>query len=390
MGLFKQLFSKQSAILDFCPEAVFITDVECNVSYANPAALFLCGAEVSEITSLYDFFPNEDIKLNEEKQLKRIFFLKSKKGDEKYVEIKSEKLPDEDKYLVVILDVTSNHKMVKSLERKIEEDEKVKYNKNEFLHKMSNNLTSPLHSIIGFSQAILEGLGGDINDKQEKYLKIIHKNSSELLQLLDKVINLSQIEADLYEISFKNFDITNTASIAINEVKAKLDEKRLSIDLDTEELTRKNCYSDETVVKTILLNLLENAVLSCDLGGVKVKLANPEFEYFIEKGIKVPTDSEKNEFLLIQVRDTGSGISKDEMKDIFDPYIQIDKNAKKHLLRGLLLGITKEFVKQLKGLIWVDSELLKESVYSIIIPVEKNPVQLEYLDDAEKNDSQVC
>ena len=69
---------------------------------------------------------------------------------------------------------------------------------------MSNYLCSPLHSVVGLSQAMLEGLSGEINEKQTKYLQIMNENSSELLLFIEKLVEMSQIEADIYKFDFQS------------------------------------------------------------------------------------------------------------------------------------------------------------------------------------------
>lgn len=396
MSFFKQPLSKQVNILNYCPEPICIVTESGAVTYANNAAFELFEDSNLLSQNIKNYFLADKSLIIEPTKEKQVLSFVSGENNKKTTEIKIEKLPDEDKFLISLNDITKCDSLITELVSQKEEEAKVNINKSQFLYKISNNLKSPLHSIIGFSQAILEGLGGEINEKQEKYLKIIHKNSSELLLLLEKVLDLSQIEANLYEYKSKNFDVVNIANIAINEIKPRIDEKRLSITLDTEELNKKACVTDEQVFKTILSNLLENALISCDIGGINVKLSNPSVEYLGEKGIFLPENADTNAFLMIQVKDSGSGVPSSELKDIFNPYIQVDKNAKKHLLKGLILGITKEFVKQLKGIIWVESEVMKESVYSVIIPVDKlqgdmnneNQPQLVIEEKEENNDTQ--
>ena len=125
---------------------------------------------------------------------------------------------------------------------------------------MSNYLCSPLHSIVGFSQAMLQGLSGEINEKQTKYLQIMNSNSSELLLFLEKLIELSQVEADIYKFDYNNFDAAALLSVVTNELNVKLQNKDIKVTVNTSDLVKQNCYSDKNVLKTVMSNLLSNAL----------------------------------------------------------------------------------------------------------------------------------
>ena len=108
--------------------------------------------------------------------------------DEQFFEISAARFGEKGDIIVGVRDVSGNQKMLNKLIFEHEYVNKVTKEKNSFLSKIAGELTSPLHSINGFSQALLEGLGGEISEKQEKYLLIIYKNSVELIDLISNIV----------------------------------------------------------------------------------------------------------------------------------------------------------------------------------------------------------
>ncbi len=371
MNFFKSSLSKQNAILSYCPEAILIVGIDGEITFANKETENILGSKnilnrnFSEVFNVsFETISNSQISQN-------ILKIRTENFEEKIIEVKSNKIDNEASYIVSINDVTKAHNIIQELLNEKNDQEKINHSKNMLLVKIANNITAPLHSVVGFSQAILEGLGGEINEKQEKYLSIIHKNSSELLFLFEQLLELSKIEANVYENIYKNFDITTTLSTIATDHKYLLEEKNLQLTIDAESLERKNCFGDETTIKSIISNLIKNAILSCDMGGITIKISTPERELLEEKNLLSSDNISEKSFTKIEIIDNGVGIPSNELEDLFDPYIQADKAVKKNLIKGLMLGNSKKLIQGLNGVLWVESEIMKGSKYSFIIPTEK-------------------
>src|SRR5574344_1247676 len=134
--------------------------------------------------------------------------VKSKAVKDLYVEITARMC--DDFFVATFRDVTQNYKTVTNILVEHECSKKTNKDKNNFLVKLSNELRSPIQSVIGFSQAMIDGLGGSMSAKQEKYVKIINKNSSDLLYLLNKIIEMARTESNLFEYDYQIFDVVNT------------------------------------------------------------------------------------------------------------------------------------------------------------------------------------
>ncbi len=369
MSFFKTPTHKQTDILTCCPSPILLVSENGTITFANPQAAYTLGYENLSGRKLSDILAinfQSLIKIGYEKSVAQYAIDGRAK---KFFEVQASVIPDESVFVVAINDITQINSVIQNYKTECEKEEKNNHRKNVLLVKMANHLKSPLHSAIGFSQAILEGLGGDINDKQEKYIRIIHKNVTELLALIEKIIELSQAESNMFQPSMKSFDILNALHSVLTDVKPSIEEKKLQLKLDTNFLDKRTAYTDETIFKIALDNLLKNAIASCDVGSITIKLSTPSNE-LISRTLSLDSVDRKC-FLLVDIIDTGVGMQSNEIPYLFDPYIQIDKNTKKNLLKGLTLGVTKEFVEKIKGKIWAQSELMKESKFSFIIPISR-------------------
>lgn len=277
-----------------------------------------------------------------------------------------------DIYFVVSLrDVTQNYKTVTGLIMEHECSKKINKDKNAFLLKLSNDLKSPIHSIIGFSQAMADGLGGEITDKQEKYIKIINKNSSELLYFIDKLLELSKTESNLFEYDFQIFDVVNTVQNVLKNYEQTISSKKLNLNLDTQDILKRTIFSNEETLKIIIQNILETSVNSTDIGSINIKLSHPEAELLSQQGLDPRDEAVDKPYIMLTVSDSGTGIGESELGIIFDPYAQVERANKKNIVRSLALATAKNLVKYLKGVIWVDSEPMQGATYNVIIPIEK-------------------
>ena len=248
---------KEKNILSSYPDAVLVVSESGELLYANENLLRILKISSDELFSLelLDIFDGgfnlvSNLVNSEDSAVVRS---KVNNDTELFLEIRASLYEDnEDKIIISIRDVTNNKKMLNKLMFEHEYITKLNKNRSTFLTKVSNEITSPLHSINGFSEAILEGLGGDINDKQQKYLKIINKNSIQLLELVNGILEYSKLESGIYDYEFKNFDFVTLMTNLFNKYKPLADEKKLILNFNLNSLTKRAIYSDENVLKRII------------------------------------------------------------------------------------------------------------------------------------------
>lgn len=274
-------------------------------------------------------------------------------------------------FLVIMRNNTQNYKTLTSIIVEHESSKKINKDKNNFIVKLAGEIKTPLQSVIGFSQAILDGLGGDLSEKQEKYLNIINKNSEEVLQLFNRIVDLSKTESNIFEHKFSYFDAVSVLNSVLklneNEIKAK----KLNVTVEVAPDIKRTIYSDEKVLKLILQNIVENAVSSTDVGDITINVKHPDLEYVSDSGLVPFENASEKSFMLFSIQDMGLGISETELDTLFEPYAQLENPNKKALVRSIAFATIKNAIKMLKGNVWVDTEAMQGTTYNVIIPTEK-------------------
>ena len=379
MNIFSLLLGKQYNVLTYLPDAVLVVDETGKIYYANKSAFKLFETSRLKGRNLNDFFilHSDNILLNKNDNLKQILKIvteeqNTKITDVKVVDVSSQK---NKRYILTIVDNTQDHSLLDQLIAERQEQKVLNHTKNVLLVKMANYLRSPLHSVVGFSQAMLEGLSGELNEKQSKYINIINNNSSEILMLVNKLIELSQVESDIYKFDYNSFDISALLSVIVNETNVKIQNKDIRLSANTTELLKQNCYTDKNVIKGVISNLLDNAINCIETGSITINISNPLPEYLLLKGFEVNNNVNEKSYLMVEINCKGIDTSQYGSNDVFDPYVQVEKNSKKYLLQSLLLGSTKRYLNKLKGDIWINSQYENQASFCFIIPVEKSVLE---------------
>lgn len=368
---------KENNILSCYPDALLVVSASGELLYANENLLRILNISSDELFNLelLDIFDGGFNLVSNLVNSDDSAVVRSKVNQdiEVYLDIKaSEYEDDEGKIIISIRDVTNNKKMLDKLMFEHEYVTKLNKNRSTFLTKVSNEITSPLHSINGFSEAILEGLGGDVNEKQQKYLKIINKNSVQLLELVGGILEYSKLESGIYDYEFKNFDFVTMMTNLFNKYKEIADSKKLILNFNLNSLTKRTLYSDEAVLKKILAILLDNAIERTESGSIQLAVSHPDATCLQAAGIDVTKGLPAQSYIMIQITDTSKGLPESELNNIFDPYANIDKYiAKKNVAKSLEMGIVYMLVRILKGRIHVQSEPMQGCIFTFIIPAEK-------------------
>lgn len=227
--------------------------------------------------------------------------------------------------------------------------------KSEFLATMSHELRTPLTCVIGMSSTLLRWSMGQLNQKQRHYLQTIHDSGEHLLELIDDILDLSQLEAGKTVLNISEFSLCQLAisSLAAHEQKASQNGIELQIDLRVEP-ERDRFNADLRRVKQILHNLLSNAVKFTPAGGQVI--------------LRVWLD---NNAALFQVEDTGIGIPENQIPLLFQKFQQLDASYhRQYGGTGLGLALTKQLVELHGGCIEVESTVSAGSTFTVWLPVQ--------------------
>jgi signal transduction histidine kinase len=243
-----------------------------------------------------------------------------------------------------------NARLFREVADKSRQLEIVSQHKSEFLANMSHELRTPLNAIIGFSEVLLDRLFGEVNAKQEEYLKDIHASGQHLLSLINDILDLSKIEAGRMELDLTEFDLPAAIENALMLVRERAG--RRAIALQTSIDGRLGAVqADERKVRQVVLNLLSNAIKFTPEGG-RIDVGAVSKAGFVE----------------VSVSDTGVGISPDDHEAVFEEFRQVGTASKKVEGTGLGLSLCRRFVELHGGRIWVESQLGAGSTFTFTIP----------------------
>lgn len=362
VNLFTNINPKE--VLKNLPDAVFVVDSDGKISWVNDKTAVVFEEKKGNLTDYYfDDLVANGLQLAEKSSAKKTSVVTAAftpDNKEFFIEMNAKKFAEQ--YFITVRDVTAMTNVLAVAEK----TGKLNKEKNTMLVKLSSEFKSPVQSIIGFSQALLDGLGGEITEKQSKYVKIINKNSVDLLYFLEKFLEFTHTESSLYTYDYQIFDVVNTIQNVIKNNEPAIFTKGLTVDFNNDELSKRAICSDENALKIILQNILETSIKLTDIGTITIKVSQPDITLIEKSGLKPD-----NSFIHISVTDTGMGLAESELEGIFEPYSLLNKASKKLIVRSITLGTAANIVKKLKGSVWIESEVMKGTIFNVIIPVEK-------------------
>lgn len=355
-------FLSANVILENLPDAVLIVNKDGLIEHYNRRAkeLFCFVDKSYGMYNISDIIENASGILESSIKLKKPVLATAILPEKSfYVEINAQKKFGG--YCIIVRDLTL-------LTEELFNDDKItKFNneKNAMLTKLEDDLKSPINSISGFSQGLIDGVGGALNEKQIKYIKIINNNAKDLYNLVDKLLTFSKVESSIYKPNYHTFDVVELIKTTSKEAEKNLETKGVAFAINSEGLQNRNIYTDFGALQEAYKNILEVSSSMTEKGYISVQILTPEDTTDI--GVLLPDN--KN-FIHLIIRDTGIGIAEDEMKYLCEPYAQLEK-GKKNFLRSLKLGIASILIKRAEGFINIRSEVMEGTRYDILLPIEK-------------------
>ena len=248
--------------------------------------------------------------------------------------------------------------------------------RSEFIDNISHELRTPLTCVIGLSGTLLHWFNQEKSlpiEKQQLYLKMIQDSGKKLMELINGIIELSQLESGKSALNFQMFSVLNLAQNVLKELEPIASNKDVNLKLDFQINSDKNkLYADRDRIQQILFHLLGNAL-----------------KFTPEKGIVILRIWEENNQIVFQVEDTGVGIAKEQFPFLFEAFKQVENTRQRtYEGSGLGLALTKQLVELHNGRIQVESIKGKGSAFTIFIPIQ-NPDQQKNSLSATSQESQL-
>ncbi len=249
--------------------------------------------------------------------------------------------------------------------------------KSEFLANMSHEIRTPMNAVLGYADL----LGFLLKDKtQRDYIESIKSSGRSLLILINGILDLSKIEAGRLELQYEYVNTQSYFSEFERIFSLRLSEKGLKFTLEISPDTPSGILIDDARLRQIILNLIGNAIKFTDTGSIKLKVSTGNNHTRNSSG----KETGKFTDLKIEVTDTGIGIPKDMLGEVFEPFIQGQgQSVKKYGGTGLGLAISKRLLHLMKGTIGLTSRLKKGSTFTISIP------DVSYLQEFDKRADEI-
>ena len=235
--------------------------------------------------------------------------------------------------------------------------------KSEFLANMSHELRTPLNSLLVLAKLLAENPDSNLSSKQVEFAMTIHDAGSDLLRLINDILDLSKVEAGKMDVHPSEIPLDGLVEYLDATFRPMAAEKGLTFEVDTAASLPQMIYSDEQRLQQVLRNLLSNAVKFTAQGGVRLRVAPAEDVTFTG-----PLRDEP-EVIAFSVSDTGIGISEEKQHLIFEAFQQADgTTSRRYGGTGLGLSISKDIARLLGGQIKATSRLGHGSTFTLYLP----------------------
>ncbi|MFQ5600053.1 MAG: response regulator, partial [Candidatus Krumholzibacteriia bacterium] len=352
----------QSTALESAPNAIVIADDAGKVSWANPAYERLVGCSHEEVPGQELFLPTAHLDAATRETIWKHVrggrawrgeVLVERRSGEQYVE-EMTLAPVRNgqgvirHFVAIKQDITLRKKAEAELREAHDAALEASRAKSQFLANVSHEVRTPLNGIMGMTALALDT---GLTSEQREYLEIVQSSAESLLSVINDILDYSKAEAGKLEVESVEFDLADSIRETLAMLAPRAREKCLVLGHEIAGAVPQRLVGDRDRLRQVVVNLVGNAIKFTDEGRV-------------ELGIGVRDRSEEKIELLFSVADTGVGIPFDKCDTIFEAFEQADgSSTRAHGGTGLGLAISRQIVELLGGLIWVESEVGKGSVF---------------------------
>ena len=272
--------------------------------------------------------------------------------------------------------IIGNAQLYDSLREAKSELEHLNQIKNEFISMVSHELRTPLTAVKGFVKVVLCGEAGDINTQQKKFLQIADQSIDRLTILITDLLDISRIESGQLKLQMAHIDPKEVISAIVTNFATAAAEKKIKFITHVPEKFPKILADRQRLIQ-VFDNLIMNSIKFTPAGGMITISA-----------------SDKGDFVLFSVADTGIGIDKKDQQKIFEKFYQVDSGITRSSSgTGLGLAIVRSIVEMHGGQIWVESEPNKGANFQFVVPRAKTEIkdyrfEVERMEKEDRKNSQ--
>ncbi len=255
--------------------------------------------------------------------------------------------------ICIVEDITESKKAREALIHAKNVAEEASRTKSEFLSNVTHELRTPLNAIMGFSDLLQESIEDKLNENQRKYLNNIIAGGKDLLDVINNILDVSNIEAGKTNLELEDIHLEGLVQDVMTEMSSFASKKNIALQMELDPQVE-SIRVDRNKLQQILINLVSNAIkFGKDKGFVKIRA------------------TQMHDALHIEVIDNGIGISTEDQQRLFKPFIQLDSSStRKYKGNGIGLYIVKQFVDLHGGNVWLESEIGKGSTFTFTISLK--------------------
>src|SRR5512135_1058528 len=256
------------------------------------------------------------------------------------------------------------------LERKAEELALASKYKSEFLANMSHELRTPLNSLLILAGMLVRNEGGNLTSDQVESAQIIYSGGTDLLNLINDILDLSKVEAGKMEFRLAPMPLERLASVMRAQFGHVAENKELAFEITLADDLPEAIEADQQRVEQIVKNMLSNAFKFTEQGSVRLDICRPAPEADLARSGLDPLNA-----VALSVTDTGIGMTPAQQQIVFEAFQQADgSTSRQYGGTGLRLAISRELATKMGGQIDLASEMGKGSTFTLYLPIVPSPV----------------
>jgi PAS domain S-box-containing protein len=289
------------------------------------------------------------------------FRIKRKNNEYAHIKASSATIRDDEGNPVrsagTLIDMTEIKNLINEAEKQRAEAESANKAKSEFLSHISHEIRTPMNAILGTAEIHLQKEANA--PETEEAFNTIYASGNLLLNIINDILDLSKIEAGRLELKPAQYDIPSIIYDTVQLNLLRYESKPIAFELFIDENTPLDLLGDELRIKQIINNILSNAFKYTEEGKVELSVA-------------AETNGQTDCVLILRVSDTGHGMTREQLNELFDPYTRFNIDTNRTIVgTGLGMHITKRLVESMEGEITVESEYGKGSVFTVRLPQKR-------------------